>query len=68
MVEKWLTVDEAAALFGVSPKRLYELTAAEQVPFHRIGRRIRFTPGDLAAFEKSTARVPASPFQRTRTP
>lgn len=60
MTENWLDVPAAAALFGVSQKRLYEMTAARQIPFHRIGRRIRFTPADLAAFEKHTAQVPAT--------
>jgi excisionase family DNA binding protein len=64
---RWLNVDETAELLGVSPKRLYELTAARQVPFHRIGRRIRFTPSDLAEIEKSTALVPATPLRLSRT-
>jgi excisionase family DNA binding protein len=67
MDERWLDVEQAAALFGVSPKRLYELTAARQIPFHRIGRRIRFTPADLDAFEKATAQVPATHIRLIRT-
>jgi excisionase family DNA binding protein len=55
----WLDVPGLAALLGVPESWVYERTAARSIPFHKVGRYVRFTPADVAAIEKQTAQVPA---------
>ena len=43
------TVDEAADALKLPKSWLYERTRRNAIPFHRIGKYVRFTPEDLAA-------------------
>ena len=45
-IELWKAADVAAYL-RVHPKDVYELTALRGLPCLRIGRRLRFDPGDV---------------------
>ena len=46
-MEKLLSVREAAALLGLSPRTLYNLVAHGQVPVQRVRRRVMFRPSAL---------------------
>ena len=45
-----LTIEEAADRLKMSVRYLRRAVAERRIPFHRLGRSIRFDPGDLAAF------------------
>ena len=45
-----LTPKEAAATLGISPRKLWALTASGDVPCVRIGRSVRYDVADLADF------------------
>ncbi len=47
LMEKLLSVHEAAALLGLSPRTLYNLVAREQIPVQRVRRRVMFRPSAL---------------------
>ena len=46
-MEKLLSVYEAAALLGLSPRTLYNLVARGQIPVQRVRRRVMFRPSEL---------------------
>lgn len=49
-----LSVLEAARHLGVSPRTVYDLAApGGPIPCHRVGRRILFSPEDLAEYLQS---------------
>ncbi|MFC1968549.1 helix-turn-helix domain-containing protein [Chloroflexota bacterium] len=51
MVEKLLTIKEAATFLGVSPTHIYRVTRQEQLPVVRRGMRYtRYPKSDLVAF------------------
>lgn len=43
-----LTVPEVAELLRLSPAAIYALTYRRQIPFIRIGRRLRFDPETIS--------------------
>ena len=45
-----LTPKEAAAALGISPRKLWSLTASGDVQCVRIGRSVRYGAADLADF------------------
>jgi excisionase family DNA binding protein len=45
-----LTPKEAAAALGISPRKLWSLTASSDVACVRIGRAVRYDAADLAEF------------------
>ena len=45
-----LTPNEAARALSVSPRTLWSLTHDGKIPFVRIGRLVRYSPGDLQAW------------------
>jgi excisionase family DNA binding protein len=47
MVERLLTIPEAAEICGLSTKTLYSLVAVGEVPAARIGRSVRIPPASL---------------------
>ena len=55
--ESWDTPTFARFL-GVSTQTMKRMARDGEVPFHRIGTRIRFTPADRAAFLAKTVGVP----------
>lgn len=48
------TVDEIAALMGVTRNLIYEAVKKSEIGFYRVGRKIRITPEHLAAFRAGT--------------
>jgi excisionase family DNA binding protein len=45
---QWLTAEEAARYAGFpSRKALYQAVRRGQIPAHRIGRRLRFSAGEI---------------------
>jgi excisionase family DNA binding protein len=46
-MEKLLSVHEAAALLGLSPRTVYNLVARDQIPVQRVRRRVMFRPSAL---------------------
>ena len=55
---KWLSPRELAEMLGVTEDAVYGWVRAAVIPFHRIGRSIRFSPADLERLEKETAILP----------
>ena len=45
-----LTVREAAGLLRISERTLFTLTKDGQIPSVRVGRGVRYDPGDLASW------------------
>jgi excisionase family DNA binding protein len=45
-----LTADEAARRFSIPKTRLLEKARQSAIPHRRIGRYVRFSPGDLAGY------------------
>jgi excisionase family DNA binding protein len=43
-----LKVAEVAAMFGVTPQRIYKMAASGQLPSFRVAGAVRFDPQDLA--------------------
>ena len=50
----WLTVQELAAVLGVAESFIYAGTASKQLPHHRVGRYVRFSPADVDRIAHST--------------
>ena len=48
-----LTADEVAARWQVSDKLVYKLAAKGEIPCVKLGRRIRFHPDAIDAYERS---------------
>jgi len=48
--ERLLTIAEAAEHLGVSDTTVYRLISRDELAYVRIGRAIRITPADLAAY------------------
>ena len=53
-MDKFLTLDEAAEIFGVEYKTVYRLVRSGQLPAGKIGRVYRLKRSDLDAFFEST--------------
>ena len=47
---KMLTLEEAAALLGFSPKTVYNWTSKRTIPHHKLGGRLRFDEHDLESW------------------
>lgn len=45
----WVRVKDIAEMLDVNEKTIYELTAKGELPHHKIGGAIRFSPDDVAA-------------------
>ena len=48
---------EAAVALGISPRKLWSMTRAGEIPCVRLGRAVRYDPSDLRAWierQKST--------------
>jgi excisionase family DNA binding protein len=58
-MEKLLSVHEAAALLGLSPRTLYNLVARSQIPVQRVRRRVMFRPSVLERWLDAQARPAA---------
>ena len=50
MENGFLNVREASQYLGVKPSSLYSMVEEREIPYHRIGRLIKFTKTDLDAF------------------
>ena len=48
--DKYLTIDEAAALAGSTPEALYRKIERGQVPYRKWGRRVLFKQTELMEF------------------
>lgn len=49
-MDKYLSVPEAAAYLNTKVRFVRRLVAERRVPFHKVGRHIRFAISDLDAF------------------
>lgn len=45
-----VSIEQAAAMLGISERKLWELKNSGEVPSVRIGRSVRLRPEDLQAF------------------
>jgi excisionase family DNA binding protein len=49
-----LTIDQLAEHLGVTPRHVRRLIAERRVPFLKVGRLVRFDPGDIASWLHAT--------------
>jgi excisionase family DNA binding protein len=49
-LSKLRTIDEAAELFNASPRTVRRLIESGALPVHRLGRLVRISDDDIAAF------------------
>ena len=54
----WINCAALASRIGMSKAWVQERVTAKAIPHHRVGRYVRFSPGDIAAIERSTAVTP----------
>ncbi len=54
-----LDLSEAAAMLKVSERGLRHLVAARKIPFHRVGRQLRFDSDELLDATRGTPARPA---------
>ena len=47
-----VTRDELARMLKISPAGVYRLVAQRQIPFHKVGRSIRFDKIDILTYLK----------------
>ncbi|MFN8009041.1 MAG: helix-turn-helix domain-containing protein [Terriglobia bacterium] len=52
------TISEIAELLNLSTTWFYERTRKDAIPFHKLGKYIRFTESDLAAILQMCSRGP----------
>ena len=50
MLDRLLTVDEAAERLGTSTRFVRRLIFERRIAFVKVGRHVRITPGDLDAY------------------
>ena len=50
MTDKFLSVEEAAALLGITTDAVYRKIARGQIPYRKWGRRVLFKHTELLAF------------------
>jgi excisionase family DNA binding protein len=62
--DRGLTAADAAAYLGVSARWLIEQARSREVPHHRYGRSVRFSPADLRAIEARAAEPTIADHQR----
>lgn len=56
-----LTVLQAAEVLNTSPRFVRRLVEERRIPFHKLGRHVRITEADLAAFIAATRIDPTHP-------
>lgn len=59
MSESLMTVNEVADRLGVAKRAVYGLVDLRQIPFTRVGRRLRFEPVDVEDYISSRRTEPA---------
>jgi excisionase family DNA binding protein len=53
-------IDEAAARLGVTPRFIRRLVDERRIPFHKIGKFVRFDPADVDNYIRRGRVEPAS--------
>ena len=56
-VTKLRTVDQTAELFNTSTRTVRRLIASGELPVHRLGRSVRISDADIAAFLAATRSI-----------
>ena len=46
-IERWLSVEEISAHLGVASITVYRWVERHRIPFHRIGRQLRFLASEV---------------------
>jgi excisionase family DNA binding protein len=52
-LDRYLTIDQAAELLGMSVRYVRRLVAERRIAFHKYGRSVRLAESDLVAFAES---------------
>jgi excisionase family DNA binding protein len=63
--EAWLSSEQLAAVLGVNTSWVERRVSSRELPHHRVGRLVRFTPDDVRAIEMSMAVKPTVHVLRT---
>lgn len=56
-LDRWLTVEQAAGVLGVSVTTVRRLYQAGHLPHRKVGRQVRFVPAELASWTGAPAPV-----------
>jgi excisionase family DNA binding protein len=56
--DRLCTVTQAAEILGLPTSWLYERTRKDAIPYHKLGKYIRFTASDLAEILSTCSRGP----------
>ena len=49
-MEKLISIDDAAAWLGTSPRFVRRLIAERRIAYNKVGRHVRLLPSDLQSF------------------
>jgi excisionase family DNA binding protein len=49
-VEQLLTIEQAAEVMGMSTRHVRRLVAERRIAFHKLGRSVRISQADIAAY------------------
>ncbi len=52
--EKDFTVETLAEHLDIPIRKVYEMTSRKEIPFYKIGNKLRFRPDDIAKWKFST--------------
>lgn len=67
MPEAWIDCAGMAERIGMSKDWVQTQVTANAIAHHRVGRYVRFSPADVAAFDRSTSVQPADRPRLRRT-
>lgn len=56
-----ITVKRLAEYLSVSEKAIYEMKSRDQIPYVKIGARLRFDPDEIQAFIEENKKSPMQP-------
>ena len=59
MTDSLMSVPQVAARLGITKRAVYGLVDLRQIPFTRVGRRLRFEPTDVEDYITSRRTEPA---------
>jgi excisionase family DNA binding protein len=57
-MDKLLSIEEIAGVLGVPKSTVYSWTHKKTVPFIKVGRLVRFQPGEMEKWLKNQAVIP----------
>jgi excisionase family DNA binding protein len=63
LTDTWFTVEELAAWLKLSKEWIYDSVQGNSIPYHRLGRQLRFRLSDIEQWLKSAEHGPSNSAQ-----